>query len=1151
MDPFPGFIQVIQTRVSILLIYLPKQCKSMQIKTVCNLALLFPEQGSRFLTKTVLVMKLTTMFLLAAVLQVSAKTSAQTVTYSGRHVPLARVISVIKEQTNYNFFYRKEDLEDKRLITLSLKNASLHEALVQMLAGQPLEYSIKGRTIFIRKKAGADSDAGTDGILVAPHIDGRVTDSSGAPLEGATVTVKGTKRSVKTDAQGRFSIDAAPGQTLVFSFVGYQSHEIVVVTTDPKAWNNIRLKTAQARLEEVVINTGMFSRKRESFTGSASTFTGEQLKAVGNKNILESLKTLDPAFVMVENSVQGSNPNRLPTIEIRGKTSINISTTDVNDQFSGDPNQPLFILDGFESTLQIIYDLDINRVASITLLKDAASTALYGSRAANGVVVVETKRPEPGELRISYSTDFSFDVPDFRSYNLMNAAEKLEFERLSGVYSNPDTKWTQDSIYYSRLADIKRGVNTYWLSEPVHTGVSQRHSLRIAGGSNDLIFGAGINFRNQGGVMKGSDRDTWAGNFDLTYRKDNKLNVTNSVNISNVKANESPYGSFSAFSRAVPYYPKYNPDGTVPVYLSPTAVNMPNPLYNASLFSINENKSIQIRDNLQATYTLSNNLRVTGGLSLSKDNGATIRFVPPDNTAFANVEPFQKGSYVKSQMENAVYNANLMISYAKVINKHQFNANVRGDMASSKTSLTSFEAVGFPFGTNGNPVFAYSYKPSSRPGSSSVTSRSVGALASINYAYDQRFMVDATYRVDGASNFGSNKQFQPFASAGIGWNLSREKFIRNIAWINLLKLRANAGYTGNQNLGSFTSTSVYTYLSGANRFGQALDMSSLGNPNLDWQNTLQKSFGADFTLLGNRISGYVEYFDKLTDPMIVTANGTIPASAGVSNYSLNVGELRTTGYAFNLRLSPVYNMRKRIIWTVGVSGQANKSSYGGFGNSLKALNDLQLTRNSLLRFEDGNSPDDIWAVVSKGIDPATGAEIFRKKDGTFTFVYDTDDIVRVGNLRPKVEGVITSNFTYKNFNVGANVRYRIGGTVFNGALYQKVENISAADLLQNQDKRALYNRWQKPGDISEFKSISLTTTTPMSSRFVQEDNHFVGESINAGWRVSNGWIRKLRLQSLSINLYLNEIFRIESVLTERGIDYPFSRSASVSLNASF
>jgi hypothetical protein len=427
--------------------------------------------------------------------------------------------------------------------------------------------------------------------------------------------------------------------------------------------------------------------------------------------------------------------------------------------------------------------------------------------------------------------------------------------------------------------------------------------------------------------------------------------------------------------------------------------------------------------------------------------------------------------------------------------------------------------------------------------------------------FDQRFLVDATYRLDGASVFGSNRLFKPFASGGLGWNLHREAFLRSVRWINLLKIRGNMGFTGNENLGQFTSVSTYSFQPGQNNFGQGLNMLSLGNPNVEWQKTLQKSYGVDFSFFNNRISGNVDYFTKHTNPLAIGTNGTVPSSAGVnSNYVINVGHLDTKGWEFNLRLSPIYDLKKRIIWTIGITGSAYKSTYGGLGNTLAVLNlkgdslsgvGGANAANGLNRYNDGYSPDDIWAVVSRGIDPATGKEIFQKKDGSFTFDYDPNDIVRVGNSRPKIEGVINTTFTYKNFTLGAAIRYSRGGYLLNSALYTKVENISYNQVRYNQDKRALYQRWQKPGDVSQFKSISINSSTPMSSRFVEKDNYFDGESFSLGYRVSNGWIRQLKMQSLSFNFYLNDIFWLESVKTERGTDYPYARTASLSISAFF
>lgn len=279
-----------------------------------------------------------------------------------------------------------------------------------------------------------------------PPIMGLVRGRDGRPLVGASVLIKGTKRGASTDPAGRFMIEVNPGQILVIGYIGYKTTEVRIASNKIDLLD-IVLNAEDNSIEEVVINTGIIKRDKASFIGAATVYTGAQLKAVSNRNVLESLRTLDPAFIEVENNLQGSNPNNLPTFEIRGQTTINTNT--LNEQFNQDPNEPLFILDGFETTLQIIYDLDMNRVASITILKDAASTALYGSKASNGVVVVETKRPVPGRLQMSYNADMTFEIPDLSSYNLMNAAEKLEYERLHGYLydSVGPAQWANEEKY--------------------------------------------------------------------------------------------------------------------------------------------------------------------------------------------------------------------------------------------------------------------------------------------------------------------------------------------------------------------------------------------------------------------------------------------------------------------------------------------------------------------------------------------------------------------------------------------------------------------------------------------------------------------------------------------------------------------------------
>ncbi|WP_198139840.1 SusC/RagA family TonB-linked outer membrane protein [Pedobacter sp. BAL39] len=1101
--------------------------------------------------KLLLIVRLTTVILFATFIQVSASTYAQKISLTGKNSPLNKILNEISNQSGYDFIYTDGVLKAAKPVTVRLSGVSFLDALDQVLQGQPLEYTINKNTVVIKEKPTSIlAWIGMD-FPDLINIGGVVRGADGNVLPGATITIKGSRRRFVTGQRGEFLISGLEeNSTLLITYIGYEPMEIKV--NRGLRFLELNLSLATNTIDDVVITGTGIVRKKDSFTGSASTFTGLELKAVGNKNLLESLKSLDPSFIKVENNLQGSNPNTMPKFEVRGRTSI--STSDLNNQFNADPNQPLFILDGFESTLQQIYDLDMNRVASVTILKDAASTALYGAKASNGVIVVETKRPVPGQLQISYTGDFSMDLPDLSSYNLMNAAEKLEYERLSGgIYRGVQFPWIGEEKYNSRLAEVQRGVDTYWLNEPVRIGITNRHSLQLGGGNSDFMFNAGASYGNQGGAMKGSGRETFGGNMNLSYRK-GRINVNNMLSVSGSKATESPYGSFENFARANPFFRKELEDGTIPKYLDPvydmTAIN---PLYNATLESINQNKIFSFFNNTQAILTISDSFRLQGGLQLSKGNNVTTLFVPPDNSQFDNVELHQKGLYTSGKTDNSAYSANLMLTYAKVIGKHQLNANVRGDVQRTAADMTGFSATGFPYGTNGNPAFAYGYVPFSVPASAVTEARSVGFLASANYGFDQRFLLDVVYRLDGASVFGSDHLFKPFVSGGLGWNIHREKFLRNVRWINLLKIRGDIGYTGNENLGQFSSVSTYQFQAGNNNnFGQGLSMASLGNPSLDWQKTLQDSYGLDFAFANNRISGYVEYYHKNTDPLSVAAAGTLPSSAGVnSNYVLNVGHLTTKGWLLNLKVSPVYNVEKRIIWSLGITGSNYTSEYGGLGNTLATLNEEQRQSRGLSRFYDGYSPDDIWAVVSRGVDPATGREIFQKKDGSLTFTYDPNDIVRVGNLRPKMEGVINTSLSYKDFTFSAMLRYRVKGSVFNSALFNKVENIDGGTQIYNLDKRALYNRWQKPGDVTQFIGIGEYAGSPMSSRFVEEDTHFIGESFNIGWRSFAGWVRKLKVQSLGISFYANDIFRLEKIQTERGISYPYARTASFSVNATF
>ncbi|MBK5721974.1 SusC/RagA family TonB-linked outer membrane protein [Dysgonomonas sp. Marseille-P4677] len=1096
-----------------------------------------------------------------------------------KNVTLDQVFSVIEKESHFVFLFTDDtEFELKKKVNIRTgDNKTVSEVITQLLKNTELDFLITSRQIAVYKKKSdgkkvevADIRETQATTQKSIKISGVITDDKGQPLPGVTISLKSNRQVANfSDIDGKF-IFMVPsvGESLMFTYIGMQEEEVLI--KEGITHYNIKMNPSESQLKEVVVETGMFQRDKVSFTGSAAAYTGTELRNISNQNLIQSLKVLDPSFVVLDNSIRGSDPNTMATIELRGQGGSIINS--VKDEFKGDPNLPLFILNGVEVSITRINDLDVNRIESVTVLKDAGTTAIYGSRGANGVIVVETIKPKPGELKVYYNGDFKVEAPDLSVYNMMNASEKLEFERLSGKYtvigSGPDYALYQKSLmelYNYRLADVERGVDTYWLSEPVQTGLTHGHSVRVSGGSESLSIDAGAKYKNNAGVMKGTKRETWAGNLELAYRAE-KLIVSNNLDLSGYNAVNSPYGDFSTWVNTSPYFTKRNEDGGVDKFLqyeqglgyysglgiSPITENIPNPLYNALLNSRDDMDNLSIFNTLQIQYTPIEGLRFKVGLDLSREHTKKVVFTPPENTKYHNLSFYEKGEYSNRDAKDMIYKGHIDAIFAKTLKKHSVTLSTRSQIRQRSNDYISTTAVGFPYNSQGTPNLAYSYKENSKPGYYQSKSRGVSFIGNFNYNYDKRYLLDLSLSMDGSSTFGSNELFKSFWSVGGGWNINRESFLKDQLWIEILKIRATTGITGNQNMGDIYSNSVYRYFIDSNVFGQGAYISAFGNPDLPWLVSKDINLGIDFKALYGRLSLTFDVFRKTDDPNIIQVP-QIP-STGVDQYPMNLGYLVNNGYEFKLIGYPVYNLSERILWSISVSGTHNKKKYGGLGNMLDSYNEAQRKSNTLAQYIDGYSPDAIWAVRSYGIDPATGEEVFIKKNGDLTFDYDADDMVVVGNKRPQLLGVLSTNFRYKNFEFGMSFSYSFGSDIYNRVLYEKVENITKSSLERNQDKRALYDRWKNPGDISEFKAIqTVTDISPRTSRFVQKNNYLKSESISCRYEiVNNNWLKNnLGVSSLIISGYMNDIFRIETSKTERSIEYPFARSVSLGLNVAF
>ncbi|SKB70761.1 TonB-linked outer membrane protein, SusC/RagA family [Sphingobacterium nematocida] len=1132
------------------------------------------------LCRSLMKINLITLLLGLGLSQVDASTYAQQVTLKRQKTSLEAILKDFEKQSGYTFFYKKSDVSPVKGVDVDVKNMPLNQALNNVLKNANFTFEYFDKTIVIKK--GRELQSQTMNRELSPNmvkvvesalqqvVRGQVLDESGNPIKGASVRVKSDpKRAIATQEDGTFNLPiTALNEVIVISYLGYQSKEIKASLERNQMV--VRLKKQENEVGEVII-TGMMERKKETFTGATSSFTMEELKAVSNTNVIQSLKTLDPSFLIMENNLAGGNPNALPTIELRGQTSI--STDGLRDEFSKDPNQPLFILDGFETSLKTIVDLDINRIASVTLLKDAASTAAYGSRASNGVVVIETIRPKAGELIFNYTTDGNIEFPDISGYNMMNAAEKIEFERLSGRFTRHyrNDSWERqeylDSLYSFHLKEIARGVDSYWLSDPLQNSFSQRHSLLVSGGDNAITYSIGGDYRYYNGTMKGSGGKNWGTRLNIGYRG-KKLNIVNQLYVSGYNSQESPYGKFSTWVNTNPYYEKRDISeryiGEVTQYDNgvsiPVSKMIHNPLYAAGLPNFDKTSNFDLTNNLKAIYQLNNALRFESSLQINKFTTKSNVFLSPLDLSFDQTPVLQRGTLRSNTRETMAYTANISAHYGKSFGNHLINGLLRAEVSDETNKGNGFFAVGFPTNSNGNPRFAYGYATDGKPEASTRITRRNSLVSSLNYSYDRRYNADLSFTYDGSTSFGTNNVYSPFFSAGLSWNLNNESFLKEVNWIDILRLRANIGITGNQNFSSYTSISTYNYYKDYNYFGQGIYLSSLGNPNLQWQKTTQSSFGLDANLFHGRMSLQVNAYRKFTDPMVVGIS--LPPSTALKNYPINAGELTVDGIELISRYSPIFRPSERIVWTLGLTSSSVKQTYSGFGSILETLNKSLRESKSLTKYRDGGSPNDIWSVPSLGIDPSTGNELFRKRDGTITYQYDWADEVVIANSAPKFQGVISSNLSYKGLTFGLNFRYIINQGVFNTALFNKVENITWDEMVDhNQDKRALYSRWKNIGDIAEFRKIQLNDwnkqngideSTKPSSRFIQKENTLTLESASLGYDLrEKSWMKSARLSNLRFTGYLNEIFRWSTVKRERGIDYPFARTVSFSLSANF
>lgn len=987
---------------------------------------------------------------------------------------------------------------------------------------------------------------------------GKVTDKAGDPLPGVAVQVKGTSQGVTTNADGEYYIMVKGVETpvLVFTFVGMEPQEITF--EKGKHVIDVVMQESQQRLDEVVV-TGIFKKAKESYTGAVTTVTKDEILAFRGQNLLQTLRSIDPAFNIVENNEFGSDPNRLPDITVRGSSSLTTDLQELNEGVKNDLNVPLIIMDGFEISLTKLMDYNDEEIESINILKDAAATAIYGSRGANGVIVIVSKQPEAGKLKVFAQVGMTFEIPDLTSYDLMKASDKLALEYAAGLYNhttNPSKDIMLKEAYYKRLKAVNEGVETDWLSQPLHTGVGQNYNVRFEGGSQEFRWLASLGYKDIQGAMIGSDRKTFNGAVTLSYTYKNLI-FRNQTTIGSNRSNESPYGSFSTYARQQPYNAPWDAEGKLNRYFDGWDAGeskLQNPLYDATLNNLNRSGYTEIINNFSIEWKMNDALTVRGKFGIAHTDNTSDRYISPENSEFKDYtgdEVLRKGRYTLGTGKSTRYEGNLTLSYSKLFNDvHSLYAGVDASISESESYSYGFVAEGF---TNDRPYLgnALAYAANGMPSASESTTRRVGLVGNLNYVYDNRYYADFSLRTDGSSQFGSNKRFGTFWSAGIGWNLHQEKFLKGNDFLNVLRLRLSYGETGSQKFSAYQALPMFKYYDN-DRYGYwgGAYLMGLGNEDLKWQVTSQYNAGLEFTILKNRIKGSVDVYTKTTNNLLSSMD--LPLSTGFSSYMENIGKVKNTGFEASLSGYLVRDTERDI--TLMVSGKLayNKNEIVKLSDDLKRQTAKMLEADADINtlYYEGRSQNSIYAVRSLGIDPSSGKEIFLDKNGNPTYEWKPSDKVYMGVAEPTYKGNAGLSFSYKDLSLNLSFGYHWGGKQYNSTLLNKVEVTTTTIKNSNVDNRVFSDRWLKDGDVVYFKGLS-NEQTRMTSRFVMSDNVFSLQSASIQYRWTADYLKQMGIENVRFSVNASDLFYISSVKTERGTSYPYARNVGLNVSLLF
>ena len=1106
---------------------------------------------SAFLSlKTTRIMKITAIFILAGILQVSAVTYAQEhrISVEVKNGTFYEVVSQIEKQSEFMFFYKSEEIDNNQRINLNVKNKLVSEILNEITKNNNLTYKITGKHIIITKAV--------SGNQFLKKIAGCIKDNSGEPIVGANVVEKGTTNGAITDINGNFSIEVATGAVLQISYIGYNTQDIKI--TDKTSYNIVLKEDAEALDEIVVVGYGTM-RKRD-LTGAVSQLKGDEIADLPLRSASDALQGKAAGVTITSTS---GTPGAMGTVRIRGVGTIN-------------DNDPLYVVDGLPQT--DIGWLNPRDIESMEVLKDASAQAIYGARAANGVILITTKK---GTTGTSYKSTIDFDMMvgvqnAAKTYDMLDAEGFIKYKNMA--YEASSKPLLDDFATPEKIETIlsfldKNGgrAGTNWWNEIKNSNaISQNYNLSLSGGLDKLRYRSSFSYMKQDGIIKSTDYERLSGRLNLDSEVYKWLSVSLNTNViyeTRRTTDENNAYTSTVFSALTsdPITPAfrnnlvgipdflynrimdgYEPTNPFSQYTGILYSNKPNPLAQTDRKGQNRWKGLQLKNNLSADIKLFPFLSFKSSLGLDISRTSDESFLPKYYLNGTDQVTNAKVGRGVGQRDYWVFENYL--SYNDKFGDHAVSAMVGTSAEKERYETVNASKEGLVNNDANQQIINAATKNPAASGSVSYHTMN-SYFGRVFYSYADKYMITANIRWDGSSNFADKHRWGVFPSVSGGWNFREESFIKDVVgdWFSQGKFRAAWGEIGNQNISSGAYLTRYgnsTYYLLGNSMTPWLSggRTNVGNPDLRWETTRQLDFGLDLAFFNSALKFNIDYFDRKTSDMLVQV--PMPAAIGLPNTPWsNAGSVRNRGFEFvvdyhgKIGNDFSYNIAGNISTyknkVLSLGGGTNIPGKTHLGNQVNTMiepgkpigyfygykmDGVFQTQEEINNYRGG--PDN--TIIMPTAEPGDLKFVDLNGDGKL----GEEDRTMIGNPHPDFTFGLTLSGEYKGFDLSMFFQGSVGNDILNILKY----DIYSGTGWYNAPKDIFDKFWTGPGSTNENFAISANSrdNLTMSEWYIENGSYVRLKNVTLGYTLPKQWVQKLTVQNLRLFVAAQNLFTITS-----------------------